>query len=157
MHTSLTHSHKPRGCGDISLSSGGAPSRGDQVETNSTTLACVSRVLGIEAASEGLPGPVPEERPEAASTGERVRPGQVASEGQASAVILCQGQDEVRHGGAHMPSPHSHPRTTCGLEKGRLSPHPEVSPLISRRRSSQEMLPLWPDDIDWGKAASIPE
>ena len=89
--------------------------------------------------------------------GDVVCPGQVASEGQALAVILCQGLDEVRHGGAHMPSPHSHPRTTCDLEKLRLSPHPEVSPLISRHRSSQEMLPLWPDDIDWGKTASIPE
>ena len=43
------------------MSSGGGPSREDQVKTDITRWACVSRLLGILAASEGLLGPALEE------------------------------------------------------------------------------------------------
>lgn len=49
--------------------SGGGPSREDQVNTDISRWACVSRVLGILAAPEGLPGMALEEGAEAASTG----------------------------------------------------------------------------------------
>lgn len=60
--------HQPRGGGDISVSSGEGPSMEDQVKTDITRWACVSGVLGILAASEGLPGPALEEGAEASST-----------------------------------------------------------------------------------------
>lgn len=61
--------HQPRGGGGISVSSGGGPSREDQGNPDITGWACVSRVLGILAAPEGLPGLALEEGAEAASTG----------------------------------------------------------------------------------------
>lgn len=123
------HTHQPRGGGDISVSSGEGPSMEDQVKTDITRWACVSGVLGILAASEGLPGPALEEGAEASST-EKVCVLASWLRKDGHQLQFCAWARKRRGRGPCAPSPSSHPRTTCSLDKVSHSPRPGVSPFL---------------------------
>ena len=112
------------------MSSGGGPSREDQVKTDITRWACVSRVLGILAASEGLLGPALEEGAEAASMGKVCVPASWPRK-DGHQLRFCAQARKRRGRGACVPSPSSHPRTTCRLDKVSRPPRPGVSPFLT--------------------------